>query len=312
MVKQRSILSPFRQGSEVMQSSPSRLPLALPLIVAAAVAGPCRAADPSDPLEGMNRRLFGMEETLDRHLFGPIAHGFGATPSPLRRALRNFGRNLGEPVVVVNDVLQGRVQQAAGTVVRIVVNTTFGVGGLMDVAKKNHLPHHDNSFGTTLGRWGAGPGPYLFIPLIGPSTLRDAFGRVADIWLNPLTYVHYRSKTEIGVGVAVIQGLGDRLEGERDLAAIRETSTDPYATLRSYYLQNRQAEITGKVADIGALPDLDSPEAIPARPASPTDRSPNSPPPAGPTAPPSDEAATPRREATPDAPKALVADPPLS
>ncbi|HEX3367568.1 VacJ family lipoprotein [Phenylobacterium sp.] len=296
-----------------MQSSSSRLPLALPLIAAAFLATPCRAADPSDPLESMNRRFFGMEEALDRHLLGPIAHSFGAAPSPLRRALRNFGRNLGEPVVVVNDLLQGRVAQAAGTVVRIVVNTTFGVGGLLDVAKKNHLPHHDNSFGTTLGRWGAGPGPYLFIPLVGPTTFRDAFGSIADIGLNPLTYVRYRSKTEIDVGVAVIQGLGERLDGERDLATIRETSTDPYATLRSYFLQNRQAEITGKTTDIGALPDLDSPEAAPAKPASPTDRPPNSPPPAGPTSPPSDEAATPpQREATPDAPKAQAPDQPPS
>jgi phospholipid-binding lipoprotein MlaA len=268
-----------------MQSSSSRLPLILPLIVFAVITGPCRAADPSDPLEGMNRRFFGVEEALDRHLFEPVAHGFGAAPSPLRNALRNFGRNLGEPIVVVNDLLQGHVKQAAGTTVRIVVNTTFGAGGLMDVAKKNHLPHHDNSFGTTLGRWGAGPGPYLFFPLVGPTTFRDAFGSVADIGLNPLTYVHFRSKIEIDAAVAIIQGLGERVDGERDLAAIRETSTDPYATLRSYYLQNRQAEISGKSADIGTLPDLDSPEAAPAKP---------------------------NAQKPPDAPKAQAVDPSLS
>ncbi|WP_293370833.1 MlaA family lipoprotein [Phenylobacterium sp.] len=296
-----------------MQSSSARLPLVLPLIAAAAFAGPCRAADPSDPLEGMNRRLFGMQEAFDRHVFGPIAHGFGAAPTPLRSALRNFGRNLGEPVVVVNDLLQGRLKQAAGMTVRIVVNTTFGLGGLLDVAKKNHLPHHDNSFGTTLGRWGAGPGPYLFIPLVGPTTFRDAFGSVADIGLNPLTYVHYRYKFEISAGIAVVQGLGERVDSERDLMTIRETSTDPYATLRSYYLQNRQAEITGKAADIGALPDLDSPETGPAKPASPDDRPSNSPPPSvGPTSPPSNQAAPPPREATPDAPKALAPDQALS
>jgi phospholipid-binding lipoprotein MlaA len=280
-----------------MQSSSRRLPLALPLIVATVLAGPCRAADPSDPLEGMNRRFFAVQEALDHHVIGPIAHSFGVAPTPLRGALRNFGRNLGEPVVVVNDLLQGHVKQAAGTVARIVINTTLGVGGLFDVAKKNHLPHHDNTFGTTLGRWGAGPGPYLFIPLVGPTTFRDAFGSIADIGLNPLTYVHYRNKTEIGIGVAVVQGLGDRLEGERDLEAIRQTSTDPYATLRSYYLQNRQVEITGKPADIEALPDLEAPEATPAKPASPADRSPKSAPPAaGSTAPSSDEAA-PKAEA---------------
>jgi phospholipid-binding lipoprotein MlaA len=280
-----------------MQSSLSRLPLALALVAATAIAGPCRAADPSDPLEGMNRRFFAVQEALDRHVVGPLAHGFGAAPSPLRRALRNFGRNLNEPIVVVNDLLQGRVKQAVGAAARIVINTTLGIGGLLDVAKKNHLPHHDNSFGTTLGRWGAGPGPYLFIPLVGPTTLRDAFGSVADIGLNPLTYVRYRSKTEIGLGVVIIQGLGDRLEGERDLEVIRETSTDPYATLRSYYLQNRQAEITGKPADIEALPDLEPPEATPPKAAGPAEPSPSPPAaPAEPTSPRSDEA-TPGPEA---------------
>jgi phospholipid-binding lipoprotein MlaA len=284
-----------------MQSRSSRLPLILPLIIATLVAGPCRAADPSDPWEGMNRRFFGIQEALDRHVIGPIARGFGATPSPLRGALRNFGRNLGEPVVVVNDLLQGHVKQAAGTVARIVINTTLGIGGLFDVAKRNHLPHHDNSFGTTLGRWGASPGPYLFIPLVGPTTVRDAFGSVADIGLDPVTYVHYRSKTEISIGVAIIQGLGQRLDGERDMEAIRQTSTDPYATLRSYFLQNRQAEITGNTADIEALPDLEPADAAPPKAAAATEPSPTPPPPAEPVAPHSDEAA----------PEAETADPPL-
>jgi phospholipid-binding lipoprotein MlaA len=280
-----------------MRSSPSRLPLALPLIAATALAGPCRGADSTDPLEGMNRRFFGMQEAIDRHLVGPVAHAFGATPAPLRGALRNVGRNLGEPVVVVNDLLQARVKQAAGTAVRFVINTTFGLVGLLDVAKKNHLPHHDNSFGTTLGRWGVGPGPYLFLPLIGPTTFRDAFGAGADIGLNPFTYVGYRSKIEISAGIYVIQELGERLDGERDLTTIRETSTDPYATLRSYYLQNRQSEITGKAADIDALPDLESPDATPAKPAPPAEPSPNAPSP---------------HDAAPDTPKAQVVDQPPS
>jgi phospholipid-binding lipoprotein MlaA len=280
-----------------MQSTLSRLPLVLSLIAATVFATPCRAADPSDPFEAMNRRFFGIQEALDAHLVGPIAHGFGVTPSPLRAALRNFGRNLGEPIVVVNDLLQGHVKQAVGTTVRIVINTTLGIGGLFDVAKRNHLPHHDNSFGTTLGRWGVRPGPYLFLPLVGPTTLRDGFGSIADIGLNPLSYVHYRSKFEIGVGIAVIQALGERLDSERDLAVLRETSTDPYATLRSYYLQNRQAEITGKAADIEALPDLEPPEATPPKAAAPVEPSPSpSAAPAEPASPRSDEA-TPEPEA---------------
>ena len=154
--------------------------------------------------------------------------------------------------------------------VRIVINSTFGVAGFLDVAKKNGLPRHDNSFGTTLGRWGVGPGAYVFVPLLGPTTVRDGLGRIGDIGLNPLTYARFVGRTEIGIAGTVIQGLGERLDGERDLDHIRDTSTDPYATLRSYFLQNRQAEITGKDVDINALPDLDTdaPAATPAKPPS--------------------------------------------
>jgi phospholipid-binding lipoprotein MlaA len=239
----------------------------------------------------MNRRLFAVEDVLDRHLFEPLAKGFGATPSAFRSALINFSRNLGEPVIFVNDVLQGHGGQAARTVARIVVNTTFGLAGVMDVAKKNHLPHHDNGFGTTLGRWGVPPGPYLFLPLIGPSTFRDAFGGVADIGLNPLTYARYPSKTEIGVATTIVDGLGERVDAQQDLDTIRQTSTDPYATLRSYYLQNRQAEITGKSLNIETLPDFDTPVPQP-QPAAPTPSLPG------------EAGALPRPQATPDAAEA--------
>jgi phospholipid-binding lipoprotein MlaA len=289
-----------------MQSSFSRLPLALPLLAVIASAGPCRAAEPNDPLEGVNRRSYQLEEVLDHVLIGPAAHAFGRIPSPIRGGLRNFSRNLGEPVVAVNDLLQGRIKQAARTVARLVVNSTFGLGGILDVANSNHLPHHDNGFGTTLGRWGAGPGPYLFIPLLGPSTVRDAFGRVADIGLNPLTYARFRSRTEIDIGIAVVDGLGARLDADQELENIRQTSTDPYATLRSYYLQHRQAQILGNEADIEALPDFDTPGAPPAG------RAPQ-PPPTGATPPlPSEAATPPRPDDAPAAPKPDTGDKPES
>ena len=295
-----------------MQSRSLRLQFALPFVVAVAVAGPCRAADPSDPLEGMNRRFFGVEEVLDRHLLGPLSRGFGALPSPFRTALRNFSRNLDEPVVFVNDMLQGRVKQATGTVARIVVNTTFGLGGVLDVAKKNHLPHHDNDFGMTLGRWGAEPGAYLFIPLIGPSTFRDAFGRAADIGLNPLTYARYPGKTEISIVTVIFDGLDARLDAEQELETILQTSTDPYATVRSYYLQSRQAEITGKAVDIESLPDFDTPSTASPASTPPGGRAPTSQPqPAAPMAPLSGEAGTPPQPgAPPGGPKAQATDQP--
>jgi phospholipid-binding lipoprotein MlaA len=285
----------------------SRVPLLLALGVASAfVAEPCRAAtDPADPLEGMNRRFFAVEETFDRHLFGPLARGFGKTPSFFRMALLNFSRNLGEPVVFANDVLQGRGGQAARTLTRLVVNTTFGVAGIMDVAKKNHLPHHDNGFGTTLGRWGVHPGPYLFLPLIGPSDFRDAIGSAGDIGLDPLTYTRFPDRTAIAVSSAIVDGLGARVDAQQDLDTIRQTSTDPYATLRSYYLQNRQAEITGKSVNIETLPDFDTPGTTAAGSVSPTGGPPVSlPQPAAPIPPlPGEAGALPRPQAAPDAAK---------
>jgi phospholipid-binding lipoprotein MlaA len=281
-----------------MRSIRSRVP---PLLVAGAVcaslAGPCRAAtDPADPLEGMNRRFYAVQEVLDRHLFEPLAKGFGATPSVFRSALVNFSRNLQEPVIFVNDVLQGRGGQAARTLARLVVNSTFGLAGVIDVAKKNHLPHHPNGFGTTLGRWGVQPGPYLFVPLLGPSDFRDAFGGVADIGLNPLTYARYPSRTEISIATTIVDGLDQRVDAQQDLDTIRQTSTDPYATLRSYYLQNRQAEITGKTLNIETLPEFDTPGTPPApTPATPGEAAAPSTPEAAPDAanppPPPDSAA---------------------
>lgn len=235
-----------------------------------AAATPCRAAgDPADPWEGMNRRFFAIEEALDRHLIGPAASAFGKAPSPLRDGLHNFGVNLKEPVVFVNDLLQGRPGQAARTLARLAIDTTVGLGGFIDVAKKNHLPHRDNGFGTTLGRWGAAPGPYIFLPLVGPSTLRDAFGGVADIGLDPLTYTRFEGRTAVFITAAAIDGLSKRSDAKQDIETIRQTSTDPYATLRSYYLQNREAEIRGGAAvNLDTLPDFDVPGAAP--PAAPT------------------------------------------
>jgi phospholipid-binding lipoprotein MlaA len=241
---------------------PRRPRLLLPLATACALcaAAPAWAArDPTDPWEPMNRAFFNFQERLDRTLIGPLAHGFGKTPGPFRKGLTNFGHNLGEPTTFVNDLLQAHVGEAAKTLARFVVNSTIGIGGLFDVARHNGVPRHDNGFGTTMGRWGFKPGPYLFIPFMGPSTFRDTVGGVADVWVNPLTYSRYPHKAAIGITTSIINGLGERLEGEQDLETIRQTSTDPYASLRSLYLQNRAAEVSGKGVSIENLPEFEEP-----------------------------------------------------
>ena len=241
-----------------------RLPLLLATASAFMGAAAPTLADPTDPFEPMNRRFFAINEALDQHIIAPIAHRLGSAPGPFRAGLRNFSHNLSEPVVFINDVLQFHGGRAAGTLVRFVINSTVGIGGLLDVTG-NAIPHHDNGFGTTLGRWGMGPGPYLFLPLLGPSDIRDAFGGAADGGMNPLTYARYAHKAAINIGTTIAGGLGKRVDADQDLETIRATSTDPYASLRSFYLQNRQAEISGKDVSIENLPSFDEP-APPAKP----------------------------------------------
>ncbi|MDB5451297.1 MAG: VacJ family lipoprotein [Phenylobacterium sp.] len=231
-------------------------------------ASPARAQiAPYDPWERTNRRLYAFEDVLDRNAIGPAARTYARAPAPLRKGVKNFGANLGEPVVFVNDALQGRPGPAATTLGRFAINSIFGLLGLFDVATRGRVPHHDNSFADTLGRWGAKPGPYLFLPLVGPSTVRDAFGGVVNVAVNPLTYVDYQGKTAVGATVTLTQGLQRRADADQELRTVQETSTDPYATIRSYYLQSREAQVSGRTVDIETLPDFDAPAGPGPRPA---------------------------------------------
>lgn len=241
--------------------------------VLALSAGPSFAQDDSalDPFEPVNRKLYAINQAVDRCCLGPAARTYGrVVPRPIRKGLQNFAQNLREPMVFANDLLQGRVGKAVNTFGRFTINTTFGALGVVDVAKRGGLPHHDNGFGTTLGRWGANSGPYLFLPVLGPSTLRDAVGGVANIFLSPQYYADYPGDHVVGPLTLVTDGLNTRFRAQRALDTIQQTSTDPYATLRSYYLQSREAEIHGTVNATG-LPDFDTPDmpGTPAAPAAP-------------------------------------------
>lgn len=222
----------------------------------------------SDPLEPLNRKIFAFNQVLDKVLIRPLAvFWHHAAPKPIRQGINNFLSNLGEPVVFINDVLQGHPATAAGTATRFVANSTIGLLGVLDVTGATGLPHHDNGFGLTLGRWGVKSGPYLYLPLLGPSTLRDGIGEGIDVAANPLTYARNTGDGGLTTGLGVIGGLDARAEADSDLKALQALSTDPYAALRSFYLQNRQAQITGGKIDLDALPDFDDPGAGPTSPA---------------------------------------------
>lgn len=215
-----------------------------------------------DPFEKTNRRFYAIHQAIDHAILRPLALSYShATTGGVRKALHNFVTLLGEPVVFGNDLLQLRIKHAATTLGRMAVDATFGIGGLFDPATKIGLPHHDNGFGTTLGRWGVAPGPYLFIPLVGPTNFRDVIGTAVDLYSDPIGRIHYHDRADVLVGITVIGGLDQRANAEADLEQIESMGTDSYATLRSLYTQNRESEIHGGgPVSIKDLPDFDDPD----------------------------------------------------
>lgn len=196
-----------------------------------------------DSLEKTNRKLFSLTLTLDRILFGPLAFIYKTIlPKPLRTGLRHVVSNLSEPIVFANDVVQLKPKRAVRTFARFAINSTAGIGGIFDVAKPQ-LPHRNNGFGNTLARYGVGPGPFLFLPFLGPSDLRDALGFGVDGITLPLTVGFPFNRLEYGIPSTLISGLDLRIETATEYRALLEGAADPYAKLRSVYQQNRAAEV---------------------------------------------------------------------
>ena len=262
------LLTAFGAASTALAATPAAKP-----------AKPARAPRfKGDPWEPLNRRGYAINGSLDKAVIRPLALLSGQlTPGPIGKGLRNAVTNLSEPVVAFNDLAQLRVGKATQSLGRLVVNSTLGLLGTVDVAGHNGVKHHDNTFGDTLGRYGVGPGPYLFLPLLGPSDVRDLFGIVVDGAVDPLTWARFPYHTDLAIGRLVIGGLAMRAGADSDLQTLLQDAADPYATLRSTYLQSRQGEIEGSRA-LPALPDIDSspgPEdAPPSADAPPTDAPP--------------------------------------
>jgi len=247
---------------------------------------------PSDPLRGFNRISYKISQPIDRLVMRPVAIVYlHVVPHPLRDGIHNLLSNLTEPVVFLNDVLQLRFKRAARTAARMAVNTTFGMGGLFDVAKRPYfkLRAHPNGFGDTLGFYGVKPGPYIYLPILGPTTLRDAIGGAGDLFAQPRLLgkminpdsdkPFFHTKAHLGntsTAQLVAGGVDERARAEDGLQAIKAGSVDPYAALRSSYLQARAGEIAalkakgdGNPGAEAKVPALDDPLADPASPATP-------------------------------------------
>lgn len=227
------------------------------LLILASACAPAESPEKSDPLESFNRGVFAFNNAVDTVLIEPAAKGYRyITPQPVRTGVYNFFSNLREPMTFANALLQGNVQGAFTAFWRFAINSTVGLGGLIDVADSStDLKKNREDFGQTLGAWGWDESTYIVLPILGPSTLRDTIGLIPDYYSHPSTYY---LETDDRIIFHAAEGLSAR-ENALDITQdIDENSLDKYATYRSLYLQKRAAEIKNVKGAGGAA------DAIPA------------------------------------------------
>lgn len=232
--------------------------LCLFLIAALGLGGCAHTSpyEPADPLEVVNRPIFAFNMTADKYVLRPVAQGYVAVvPTPVRTSVNNFFDNLFYPRVIVHDLLQGKFTQSGLDLTRFLMNSTFGLAGLLDPASMVGLERNDEDFGQTLGRWGVGGGWYLMLPVLGPSTNRDLVGRIGDNWTSPLEYID-----EMNTGDRLALNAVNAVDSRSrllDFDSIIEQQLDPYVFIRTFYLENRLNEIyDGDVPDELLEPEL--------------------------------------------------------
>jgi phospholipid-binding lipoprotein MlaA len=228
--------------------------LALALLAGCAAAPAKPTA--SDPLERMNRTTYAFNQAVDHAFLRPVAKGYDYfVPQPLRTGISNMLSNLGLPVVFVNDLLQWKPRAAGQDLGRLLVNSTFGLAGLLDPASGAGIPRNDEDFGQTFGRWGMSSGPYLVLPFFGPSSFRDAPGFAIEFVADPRTGLDNQALSNTLVGLTIVNRRAELLSTEKVL----DEAYDPYAFIRNAWLQRRQFLVTD-----GATPEeepLEDPEA---------------------------------------------------
>jgi phospholipid-binding lipoprotein MlaA len=217
----------------------------------------------ADPIEPINRGIFAFNTYLDGLVIRPASKAYDfVVPDIGKQGIRNFLDYLRSPVILVNDILQGDGDAAGNTLGRFAINTIFGVG-LFDVASQAGYPKHDADFGQTLGKWGAGNGIYLVLPVFGPSSLRDAGGRAVDTFVfDPLNTPLYPPGKDIPWWVSMTRGVVDgvdlRYRYGNTLEDLYNNSLDPYATFKTIYLQRRAALIRGAAGNAEQQRDYDA------------------------------------------------------
>ena len=204
-----------------------------------------QAQQENDPWEGFNRAMFSFNDGLDRAVVKPVTQGYRyVTPEIAQTGVNNFFENLRDVRTMINNLLQGKVHNALEDFSRITFNTTCGIGGLIDVATPMGIPKNQEDFGQTLGYWGVSSGPYVVLPLFGPSTVRDTVGMVPDWYLDPVTYVDDRGARNSLRAVRLIDTRSQLMNAERII------SGDRYVFIRDAYLQRREYLINDGEMDV--------------------------------------------------------------
>jgi phospholipid-binding lipoprotein MlaA len=235
------------------------------MALALAIAG-CATADPqvdlsaTDTHQAFNQRMLDFNLALDRNLLRPAAQGYDfITPATVKHMIGNGFSHIDLPADFVNYLLQGEISSALDTLGRFTINTVMGAGGLLDPATEFGLPKRDTDFGITLGRHGVAEGTYWVLPLIGPTTTRDAFGGIVDFALTPTTYIGVIDPSlspEVGIALLGV-GTIDKRDRNADLIDdVLYNSADPYISLRSIYLQRRRADVAGDDGGVDAIPNI--------------------------------------------------------
>ena len=220
--------------------------------------------NPEDPWEDANRNIYAFNDTLDRNIFMPVAEAYAfVVPQPVRSCINNIFLNLGEVWSFINSNLQGRHEDAINTFGRFMLNTTMGLGGCFDLASMNGAQRIPNDFGTTLGVWGVEPGPFVMLPILGATTVRDGTGKIADLYVNQVEWGQLVTNVNLRNSFYGLEFV-DRRESLLDVTkTIDKTAIDRYSFIRDAYLQRRKAMVRGN-RNAEKLPSYEDFEAAPA------------------------------------------------
>ena len=224
-----------------------RCAVVLCLLLSACATPMAERSDPRDPYENLNRKVFVVNQVFDQVLLKPVARGYSNyAPNFIQNTVGNFFGNLADVWTAVNNFLQGKPREGIQDTGRVAVNTVFGVAGLADVATKLGFPKHQEDFGQTLGVWGVKPGPYVMLPLFGPSTMRDAVAKPLDLYVDPL---NLSTRADVEYSLRAMRLVDDRARLLPTTDMIEKVALDPYQFVRDAHFQQREARVNDASAN---------------------------------------------------------------